>query len=247
MVFGLLAAAFLISTESAPLDGALARTEPPLSLRAAFTVELTDGEAYREVRFDPRNEDESQRWKVVVQTNKSKELDFAVTEWGKQEAPDGWLFPDDLRASMGTIVDADEIGAAWRVQFQHHTSSNDGPLDVWAAEHLAGYAWLEPVNAQFMRIDYRSFRPFTAPNGARIESYSHTYMMGQNSEFGITYVSAFKVDVKGSFLKTRIDRAYRVHVKNVEFFFASKADEAKYREMKERKDQNRDALFVSAK
>lgn len=52
MDFGLVAAAFLIATGKPPLDTALTRTEPPTSLRAAFTVELTDGEAFREVRFD---------------------------------------------------------------------------------------------------------------------------------------------------------------------------------------------------
>ncbi len=247
MVFGLIAAAFLISTEAAPLDTALARSEPPISMRAAFTVEMTDGTAFREIHFDPRLPNEAERWSVVSSTGKSRELDLAVSEWGKQSSPDGWLFADDLRASMGSIVEAEDMGAAWRIHFQHHASENDGPLDVWAADHLAGSAWLEPVNSQFLRIDYTSFEPFDGPKGGKIESYSHSYMLGQDAEYGITYVSAFKVDVQGSFLNARIERAYRVKVKSVEFFFASKEEEARYRQQQKKLRNQTQPLYVSSK
>ncbi len=245
MVFGLVAAAFLVSTGDDPLDSALVRTEPPPSLRAAFTVELTDGEAFREIRFDPRDP-EDEAWQVVEATGQSRELDFAVEEWGAEDDPDGWLFADDLRASLGNIVDAIDAGAAWQIQFQHQLSGNDGPLDAWAAEHLAGSAWLEPVNAQFLRIDYSAMEPFSGPNGGRIEAYNHTYLLQQDPEYDITFVAAYKVDVRGQFLNTSLDRAYRVRVTDVDFFFSSAAEEALYWSRRRALEKQHSAVFVSA-
>ena len=167
MILDLIAAAFLISTADAPLETALSRVEPPSSIRAAFVVEITDGEAFREVAYDPRIVDLEARWKVLEAEGESTELDRAVDEWGAQDAPDSWLFADDLRASMGSIVEAQEIGAAWQIKFEHVPSDNDGPLDVWAAEHLAGYAMLEPVMSEILRVDYRALAPFETPQGAK--------------------------------------------------------------------------------
>lgn len=243
MIFELVSAAFLMSTGDDPLDTALTRAEPPLSLRAAFTVEMTDGEAYRQVHFDPRDAD--QPWQVIVSEGKSRELDTAVSEWGEGIAPDGWLFADDLRASMGRIVDAEDMGAAWRIQFQHLPSDNDGPLDIWAARHLAGSAWLEPVGGYFLRIDYESFEPFNGPQGGKIDSYKHSYILQQDSEYGISYVTAYKVDIEGQYLGERIDRSYRVRISDVDFFFSSTAEEALFRSQQLKKERGDSALFVS--
>ena len=247
MVFGLVAAAFLISTGDSPLDTALRRAEPPASLRASFTVELTDGESFRQVHFDPRLPADDARWKVVETKGDSSELDRAVTEWGLQDDPDGWLFADDLRASMGRIVEAEDMGAAWRINFQHLPSANDGPMDIWAAEHLTGYAWLEPVNAQLLRVDYHAPQPFDGPNGGKVETYDHAYLLQRDPEYGITFVSAYKVDVRGHFLSADIERAYRVRVTDVDFFFSSPVEEALFKAKRLEEDRKNSPLFMSSK
>lgn len=226
MVLGLISAGFLLSTVEQPLDTALSRTEPPISLRAAFVVEMTDGEAFREIRYDPRLAQD--QWVVTVAEGQSRELDKAVQEWGNDDSPDGWLFADDLRASMGRLVEAEDTGLAWQIQFQHQISENDGPLDKWAANHLIGIAWLEPVNGYFLRIDYESYEPFSGPGGLQVDSYNHHYLIRQEPEYGFSYIWAFKVDMHGQFQGSPIDRAYRVQVTDVEFFFATPGEEARY-------------------
>ena len=226
MGFGLIAAAFLISTGRPPLDTALARSEPPTSMRAAFTAELTNGRAFREVRFDPRFSDGSQKWQVLSSEGDSQELDRAVREWGAESAPDGWLFPDDLRDSMGGIVDAQDLGSAWKIQFQHTPTENDGPLDIWAADHLVGYAWLEPVNQDILRVEYVALKPFSAPGGGTVEAYDHAYVLQRDPEYDITFVSAYTIDVQGKFLSTPMERSYRARITSVEFFFSSAVEEA---------------------
>lgn len=243
MFTGLIAAAFLISTVEDPIDSALMRAEPPASLRAAFTVELTDGETFREVRFDPRLTDD--RWSVTKTEGRSAELDYAVRQWGSQAAPDGWLFADDLRASMGRIVEADDVGEAWRLQFQHQPSDNDGPLDIWAAEHLAGVVWMEPVNAYFLRIDYTALEPFSAPNGGTVETYNHSYFLHQDPEFGISYITAFQMDVRGRFLTTDVAKSYGVRVTEIDLFFATTADEALFRQKRLKDQRAGSALFLA--
>lgn len=220
-----LAFAFLISTQQAPLDPALSSAEPPASIRAAFTIQLTDGQAYRQVRFDPRLA-EKDRWQVAKSEGKSDGLDRAVENWGSEAAPDGRLFADDLRASMGKIVEAEDLGAAWRVHFRHLPSDNDGPLDVWAADHLVAYAWLEPVSAQLLRVEYIAPEPFDAPEGGRVENYAHSYALQREDRLDITFIAAFQIDVKGKFMSTGFERSYRARVEDVEFFFASPLDEA---------------------
>ena len=228
MDFGLVAAAFLIATGKPPLDTALTRTEPPTSLRAAFTVELTDGEAFREVRFDPRIKDASERWVILSGAGQSAELDRAVESWGAEPAPDGWPIPDDLRASMGSIVEATDMGELWRIEFEHQPSENDGPLDIWASDHLVGYSWLEPVTQQLVRVEYEAMEPFQGPNGSRIESYEHSYTMAQDATYGLTFVAAYSVDIQGRFLSETMSRSYRARITDVEFFFANETEEAAY-------------------
>jgi hypothetical protein len=234
MNFGFVAAAFLISTGRPPLDTALSHAEPPTSMRAAFTVELTDGEAFRAVNFDPRITDPAGKWRVVSSEGKSEELDRAVQEWGSEAAPDGWLFPDDLRASMGAVVEADDLGGAWKLQFQHLPSENDGPLDIWVADHLVGYAWLEPVNQNLLRVEYVAPKAFNAPGGGTVEAYEHAYVLRQDPKYGVTFVSAYMVDVQGEYLSTRISRSYRARITSVDFFFSSPVEEALFRSRQKR-------------
>ena len=226
MDFAIIAAAFLISTGNPPLDPALVRTEPPTSLRAAFTVELTDGEAFREVQFDPRISDPGGKWVVLTSEGDSEELDKVVKEWGGEIAPDGWLFPDDLRASMGRIVEAEDTGALWKVEFEHQPSDNDGPMDIWASDHLIGYAWLDPINHQFVRVEYEALEPFDAPTAGRVDSYSHAYILHDDPRYGISFVSAYMIDVKGTLLNETIERSYRARITDVDFFFSSPVEEA---------------------
>ncbi|MAP93513.1 MAG: hypothetical protein CMK07_01065 [Ponticaulis sp.] len=246
MDFGLIASVFLIATSKAPLDTALLRTEPPTSLRAAFTVELTDGEAFREVRFDPRISDMNKRWDVVTAEGESAELDMAVTQWGSQVSPDGWLIPDDLRASMGGVVDAQDMGGLWTIEFEHQPSENDGPLDIWASEHLIGQSWLEPVTQQFVRVEYSAPEPFDGPNGGRVDAYHHTYILSPDPEYGVTFVSAYMVDVKGSFLTESLSRSYRARVTAIDFFFSSPVEEALF-EATRKKDQPSNLRLVADK
>lgn len=221
-----LTAAFLLSTAEPPIDHALDRTEPPGSVRAAFTVQLTDGEAFREVRFDPRLPKDEGRWVVEAAEGKSDDLDRAVDVWSDQTSPDGWLFADDLRQSMGRVVEVEDLGAAWKVHFEHLPSSNDGPLDIWAMQHLAGEAWLDPVTETFVRIDYTSKGPFDGPDGGRVEHYEHNYALQQDPVYGLTFIAAYKVDVQGSFLGRKFERSYRARVTSMDVFFGSPAEEA---------------------
>ena len=228
MSFAILAAAFLISTERPPLESALLRTEPPPSLRAAFTVELTDGEAFREIRFDPRAQIPDVRWGILETHGESEELDRVVNEWGDQVSPDGWLIPDDLRASMGGVVEAEDLGRLWRIEFEHQLSSNDGPVDAWASEHLIGYTWLDPVGQSLVRVEYHALGPFDAPGGGHIDAYEHQYILQQDPEYGISFISAFMVDVQGEILREDVSRSYRARITDVDFFFSSPVEESRF-------------------
>ena len=148
----LLSFAFPLVTGAGPMDSALRATEAPETLRAAFTVEMTSSKARRTYTFDPR-EPEGRRWRLVIAAGEDADLDQAAAAWGAEIAPDGRLFPDDLRASFGAQVDVDDLGPAWRLTFQHAPSANDTALDVWAMQRLRAEAWLEPMNGRFLRID----------------------------------------------------------------------------------------------
>ena len=228
MGFEALAMAFLISTGSPPLGTALSRTEPPPSLRAAFTVEITDGEAFREIHYDPRIADRNARWNLIETRGQSEDLDRVVEEWGSEVSPDGWLIPDDLRASMGGVVDAQDLGSLWRIEFEHQPSSNDGPIDVWAGEHLIGYTWLEPVSQQLVRVEYVAPEGFDVPGNGYVDSYELQYILRQDPEYGVSVISAFMVDVKGEFQGDDMARAYRARVTGLDLFFSSRVEESIY-------------------
>ena len=131
----LIAFAYQLSTASGPVDTALRATEAPDTLRAAFTVKLVSDRAMREFRYDPRLA-EGQRWQPVSATGEDDDLDEAAASWGAEAAPDGRLFPDDLRPSLGQFVNVSDFGSAWRVSFRHKPSLNDSELDVWFADRV---------------------------------------------------------------------------------------------------------------
>jgi hypothetical protein len=135
--------AFLVSlamaTGTGPMHAALEATEAPETLRAAFTVELESNEARHTYFFDPRLP-VGARWVVLERTGNDPELDQVAASWAAEAAPDGRLFPDDLRESLGAQVQVNTDGASWRLNFKHHPNYNDTEFDVWAAERLAATA-----------------------------------------------------------------------------------------------------------
>lgn len=218
---------FTLAADSGPLDAALRASEAPKTLRAAFTAEVRRGEAVRVVRFDPRDRP-GERWQVETARGEDSELDDIVAHWGAEPAPDGRLFPDDLRASLSETVEADDLGAAWRVRFRHQPSLNDGELDVWASQTLAATAWLDPIAERFIRIDHILPRPVRGPEGGRLMRWEQTHFLETEPSYGLSFVSGFVIDfeARGGFRTIR--RRYSMKIRSAEFFFASAADERRF-------------------
>ncbi len=215
---------FSMTTGTGPMDSALGATEAPNTFRAAFTVELQSSQARRVYHFDPR-EPPSKRWQVVDWQGDDEELDEVAANWASESAPDGRLFPDDLRASLGTEVQVDDMGPAWKLSFHHHPSQNDGEYDVWAAERLAATAWLDPVGERFLRIDYTLPQPVAGPEGGTLVRYDQSYFIRTEPKWGMSYVSRFSVELEARAAFRTIDRRYSANIVQAEFFFAS--DEAR--------------------
>lgn len=215
-----LSLAFPLITGAGPMDEALRATEAPDALRAAFSVEMTSAKASRTYTFDPRVP-KGQRWQLVLAKGEDSDLDQAAAAWGAEIAPDGRLFPDDLRASLGKQVYVDDLGAAWRLKFQHAPSSNDNALDVWATQRLQAEAWLEPLNGNFLRIDYTLPSPVRGPNGGRLTKFEQSYLLDTEPEWGLTYISQFalKFEAKAPFRTIR--QNYKAVITEATFFFAS--------------------------
>jgi len=211
---------FPLSTASGPVDAALQATEAPDTLRAAFTVELKSDRAIRIFEFDPRLP-EYDRWRIAYASGEDSDLDQVAATWGAESAPDGWLFPDDLRTSLGQRIDADDLGEAWRVRFRHTPSRNDGEFDVWAAERLSATAWLDPIGDRFVRIDYALPKPVRGPDGGKIKRYDQSYYLETEPTYQMSFVSAFTIDLEASAAWKTIRRSYSARIVNAEFFFAN--------------------------
>ena len=211
---------FTLATGSGPMNSALQATEAPTTLRAAFTVELQSYHARRVYRFDPRKKGPA-RWTALAWEGDDEELDTVAAEWAHETAPDGRLFPDDLRASLGPQVTVDDKGAAWKVSFHHRPSSNDGAFDVWAAERLRATAWLDPVGERFLRIDYTLPNPVAGPEGGTLTRYDQSYFIRTEPRWGMSYVSGFSIDLQARAAFRTIDRRYSANIVKAEFFFAS--------------------------
>jgi len=222
-----LSLAFPLMTGAGPMDTALRATEAPETLRAAFTVEMTSSKAHRTYAFDPRTDAEA-RWRLIRATGEDADLDQAAAAWGAEIAPDGRLFPDDLRASLGQKVQVDDLGSAWRLNFQHAPSANDTALDIWATQRLQAEAWLAPENGHFLRIDYTLPRPVRGPKGGRLTKFQQSYLLESEPEWGLTYISQFalKFEAKAPFRTIR--QNYRAVITEATFFFASPALEQQF-------------------
>ncbi|MEL7540270.1 MAG: hypothetical protein AAGJ51_05160 [Pseudomonadota bacterium] len=216
----LLSLAFPLVTGAGPMNEALQATEAPDTLRAAFTVEMTSSKARRTYTFDPREPD-GRRWRLVVAAGEDSDLDQAAAAWGAEVAPDGRLFPDDLRASLGARVQVDDLGPAWRLKFQHAPSANDSALDVWATQRLQAEAWLEPLNGRFLRIDYTLPRPVRGPKGGRLTKFQQSYLLDTEPEWGLTYISQFALNFEAKAPLKTIRQNYKAEITKATFFFAS--------------------------
>ena len=228
----LIVIAFPLSTSADPVDAALDKTEAPNTLRAAFTVELSSQSATRIFDYDPR-EPEDKRWLLISASGEDGDLDAVAAHWGAEASPDGRLFPDDLRASLGAKVNAEDLGMAWRIHFKHEPSMNDGKYDIWAAERMRASAWLDPVGDRFVRIDYSLPRPVNGPDGGKIRRYDQSYYLETEPLYGMSFVSAFTIDLEARAAFKSFRRSYSARVLQAEFFFANKQAEQAFVEMRQ--------------
>ena len=227
-IFALL---FQLSTASGPVDTALARTEAPNTMRAAFTVELASQSAVRVFSYDPRSP-QDERWQLISAYGEDGDLDEVAAHWGAEASPDGRLFPDDLRASLGSEVEAEDLGMAWRIKFRHVPSINDGRFDVWAAERMQATAWLDPIGNRFLRIDYSLPKPVKGPDGGKIRKYDQSFYLESEPSYGMSFVSAFTIDMEARAALKTFRRSYSARVLKVEFFFANEEAEKAFVEMR---------------
>jgi len=216
----IIALAFPLATGAGPMDAALRATEAPETLRAAFTVELSSDKATLEYRYDPRLP-KADRWQLLSARGNDGELDQAAAAWGAEHAPDGRLFPDDLRASLGQTVDVSDLGAGWRLSFNHAPSANDGTLDVWASQKLKADAWLEPEMGRFLRIDYHLPRPVRGPDGGRLTKFEQTYLLQTEPKWGLTYIAQYSLRFEAKAAFKTIRQSYTAVITDATFFFAS--------------------------
>ncbi len=212
---------------TSPLEAALQAGEAPRAARIAFEVELKSEEAAQVYQFDPRLPYED-RWQLVSATGEDAYLDQIAATWGAEPAPDGRLFPDDLRASIGSMPRIEDVGAAWKISFRHQASANDGPFDVWAAERLDATAWLLPDEGRFLRIDYTLPDAVRIPEGGRLKAFQQTYLLEPDPVYGLSLITAFHVSFEAASLFRTERRAYSIQTRNVEVFFATPEAEARF-------------------
>lgn len=212
---------------AAPLEAALKASEAPNTVRVAFELELKSDSAVQVYQFDPRL-DKAERWRLISEEGEDVYLDQVGAVWGAEEAPDGRLFPDDLRASIGDSPEISELGAAWKVSFRHNPSANDGLFDVWAAQRLEATAWLSPGAGRFLRIDYVLPKPARLPEGGRLMKYSQSYLLERDPVYDLSLITSFTTDfeARGGLRTER--RHYTMQVRQMEVFFANPAAEAEF-------------------
>lgn len=223
---------FQLSTATGPVDDALKYADAPNTLRAAFTVELKSQSGVRIYDYDPR-EPEGERWLLISSQGDDPDLDQVAAHWATEPSPDARLFPDDLRASLGGMVEAEDLGQAWRINFRHIPSLNDGRYDVWAAERMQATAWLDPVSNRFLRIDYKLPRPIRGPDGGKIQRYEQSYFLQTEPRYGMSFVSAFSIDLEARAAFKTFRRSYHAQILQTEFFFANAQAEQAFVEMRQ--------------
>jgi hypothetical protein len=223
----LLALAFPLVTGVGPMDAAVRATEAPDTFRAAFTVEMFSDTAVRTYTFDPRLPT-GERWALVFAEGEDSALDDAGAAWGAEAAPDGRLFPDDLRASLGETVEVEDLGGGWRLGFEHAPSANDSALDIWATQRLRASAWLEPVQGRFLRIDYTLPKSVAGPRGGKLTRFEQSYLLDIEPEWGMSYVSQFKLEFEAKAAFRTMRQSYTAIISDATFFFASSAAEDQF-------------------
>lgn len=217
----------MLSPATGPLDAALAATEAPKTLRAAFKVTLSSDEATRVFAYDPRWP-RANRWRLESADGDDSLLDEVAAAWGADPAPDGRLFPDDLRASLPDRVQGQDLGGAWRIEFRHRPSANDGELDRWAIGRLDATAWLDPAQERFLRIDHELSAPTPGPNGGTLTAYRQTHYLETEPKWGLTYIARMEIDLEARAAWRTLDRSYAMQVTEIEVFFANAAAEQAY-------------------
>ena len=228
MTFATLAL-FAVLQLADPIRAALQAAEAPKSVRIAFEVELRSETASRLYAFDPRLPQDL-RWQLLSAYGEDEYLDDVAAGWAAEAAPDGRLFPDDLRASMGPAPTVLDAGAAWKVSFRHEPSGNDGAIDVWAAERLDATAWLSPETGRFLRIDYELPEPIRIPAGGRLMFYQQTYLLEPDPVYDLSLITSFKVQFEAKSLLRTTRRAFSMRTRNIEVFFATAEAEAQFLE-----------------
>jgi len=133
-----------------------------------------------------------------------------------------------LRASLGQSVEVDDLGAGWRLKFDHAPSANDTALDIWATQRLQAEAWLEPVQGRFMRIDYVLPKPVRGPKGGRLTRFRQSYLLETEPEWGLSYISQFKLEFEAKAAFRTIRQSYTAVITEATFFFASGHAEAQF-------------------
>lgn len=218
-----------------PIDAALEAGDTPLSVRAAFTVELRSEMGVRVFSYDPRLPTD-EAWQLETAEGEDGYLDELASHWGAEAAPDGRLLPDDLRASLGDDVEVDVLGDAWRLAFEHTPSANDEALDLWVGARVEATAWLSPELGQFLRIDYHLPKPVRGPEGGRILSYEQSYFLEPDPVYNLSMITAFSLSfsARGGFQTIR--QAYSMRVLELEVFFATPEDEDAFLQARARKD-----------
>lgn len=210
-----------------PIEAALAAADTPVTLRAAFDVELRSDEAVRVFSYDPRLPLET-AWQLKFAEGEDAYLDEFAAHWGAERAPDGRLVPDDLRSSLGQNLEVENFGDAWRLGFEHTPSANDSELDLWIGARVNATAWLSPDLGQFLRIDYHLPKPVRGPEGGRILSYEQSYFLEPDPVYNLSIVSAFSLSFSARAGFRAVRKSYSMRVLKLEVFFATPDDEAAF-------------------
>ena len=210
-----------------PIETALRASEAPNSVRIAFEAELRSDEAVRVFVFDPRLE-EGARWRLKYADGEDGYLDEISATWGAEAAPDGRLFPDDLRASFGNELQVSDVGPVWKLAFQHAPSANDGAFDIWAAERLQATAWLSPVTGRFLRIDYTLPAPVRGPEGGKLLKYNQSYLIETDPVYKLSLITSYNLELEARGGLRTERRQYAMQMRNIEVFFATPEDEARF-------------------
>jgi hypothetical protein len=187
----------VLSTASGPLDAALALTEPPKELRAAFTLSVSSGIAQRRVRYDPRVAGQAPVFRVLESQGEDSQLDALIAEWREAASPDALLFADGLRGRLGASVSVSDLGAALVMDFRPALIRTDTELDADIAGALEGQVWFDPQAGRIVRVETRAPRAFSVPQGARITRLEQTYVLQTDETLGVSYIAAIEMRVAG--------------------------------------------------